>query len=554
MKKLLVPLVILLVSAFILAGCGSETPPAATQPAATTPAATQSTAPATNPAITSPTASQPPVSSPTATQPIAEGKTYGGTMRYITASGPGAPFGVAWLSTGASSFGMQFSMEPLLRGKIDGSQEPFLAESWDIDTKEPSITFHLRKGVKFHDGTDFNAQAVKWNLDKTASQGSTNIGSTTNWKSVDIVDDYTVKITLKTWQNTATNPFSNSIVFMSSPTAFETKGQEWSNWNMVGTGAFLQKEFQRDVKMTYTRNNNYWDPGKPYLDGIDYLFVPDAMTAEALFKSGGGDILQSYSDLMTSRMVQAGYNIISIPGMGSSLIPDSKNPESPWSNVKVRLAAEYAIDKEAIAKAFGYGSWEVLTQAFPKSSPAYDPALEPRKYDVAKAKQLLAEAGYPNGLKTNMYVSPFGTSADIVGAIQAYLKTVGITVELQYPQAGAWSGMMMGTWQNGVLFGPGPMALNPIASWVNYSSGTAWYQSLKKPDDFNELYTAALTAEKLDPALCQKVETSLFNDCTTIPLWVAPTSWATTDAVQDSGLGTRDLFAWFDAQNLWLKK
>jgi len=114
--------------------------------------------------------------------------------------------------------------------------------------------------------------------------------------------------------------------------------------------------------------------------------------------------------------------------------------------------------------------------------------------------------------------------------------------------------MLMGTWRNGVLFGPGPMALNPLSGWNTYSTGSVWYQSIKKPADFADLYTTAVTAPALDPALCKKVEAALYNECTAIPLWVAPTTWILTDAVQDSGLGTRDLFAWFEPASLWLSK
>jgi peptide/nickel transport system substrate-binding protein len=215
-----------------------------------------------------------------------------------------------------------------------------------------SITLHLFKGVKFHDGTDFNAQAVKWNLDKSMAPGSTNIGSTTAWKSIEVIDDYTVRINLKSRQNTLVRTFADGISFSVSPTAFQKNGADWMNYNMVGTGPFIQKDFQRDVSLTFTRNPNYWERGKPYLDGVQILYVTDTMTQEALFKSGGADILQCANDFMASRMQTAGFKVIAQPSTGSTLVPDSMNADSPWSKLKVRQAAEFAIDKESIVKAF----------------------------------------------------------------------------------------------------------------------------------------------------------------------------------------------------------
>ena len=163
--------------------------------------------------------------------------------------------GAPWLANGTSVFGMQFAEQFLLKEMQDGSLLPNLASSYDVnnDPQNPSITLHLVKGVKFHDGTDFNAQAVKWNLDKSMAPGSTNIGSTTAWKSIEVIDDYTVRINLKNWQNTLVRTFADGLSFTVSPTAFQKNGADWMNYNMVGTGPFIQKDFQRDVTLTFTK-------------------------------------------------------------------------------------------------------------------------------------------------------------------------------------------------------------------------------------------------------------------------------------------------------------
>jgi ABC-type transport system substrate-binding protein len=259
---------------------------------------------------------------------------------------------------------------------------------------------------------------------------------------------------------------------------------------------------------------------------------------------------------MTSRLRNAGYKLIgSQVGMSTNLWPDSANADSPWSNAKVREAAEYAIDKESMAKTFGYGTWTPAYQNSSSVSPAYDPNLAPRKYNVAKAKQLLTEAGFPTGFKTNIIVSPFGANQNLAVALQAMWNSVGIQATLQFPQTGAWSGMLTGSWKNGVLFGPGPQSANPLAGWnLTLSPGSVWYGSAKRPAGIGDLYTAAMGSPKLDPALAQKLEAALYNDITFIPLWFSTTYWAVTDKVMDTGLGTRGIFAWFEPQDAWLAK
>jgi peptide/nickel transport system substrate-binding protein len=564
MKKLLVLLAVLVLISILITACGggTTTTPSATSPAVTSQSPTvpaSTTTATTKPtATTSSPASSPASTSPTTSKPAA-GPQYGGTLRYVGASGPGAPIGAPWLSNGGSTFGIQFAIEFLIKGNADATLSPGLATSWDVasDPTNPSVTLHLAKGVKFQDGSDFNAAAVKWNMDKAMSPGSTLIGSTTNWKSIDVVDDYTIRFNLKTFQNTAVNVFATSAGFIISPTAYQKNGADWINFNMVGTGAFMQSDFQRDVHLNLTRYPNYREQGKPYLDGIAYIFVPDALTSEALFKAGGADILQSPSDLITSKFRALGNTIISSKVSGNTnLWPDSANPDSAWSNVKVRQAAEYAIDKESLAKTFGYGNWVTAYQSNASVSPAFDPNLTPRKYDVAKAKQLMAEAGYPNGFKTTIYLSAVAPALqDVAVAIQSMWKTVGINADLQIPQAAAWSAMLTGNTWKGVLFGPGSGAANPLTGWnLTYSPGSAWFQSVKRPADIGDLFKAAMAAPKLDPALAQKVEDSIFNDDTVIPLWFSPTNWIVGDNVMDTGLGTRDLFAWFEPQNAWFKK
>jgi ABC-type transport system substrate-binding protein len=289
---------------------------------------------------------------------------------------------------------------------------------------------------------------------------------------------------------------------------------------------------------------------------MQFLFVADTMTMAALFKSGGADVLQSTAQT-ASELSNLGYKVITVYANGSLLVPDSLNADSPWSNLKVRQAAEYALDKESLAKAFGFGFQQAAYQYCGSTSPGFDPALAPqyRKYSPAKAKQLLAEAGYPNGFKTTMLCTPYGSNRDTAVAMQAMLAAVGIQAELQFPQASAWSQYQTGTWHNAILYNGVLQYANPNAGWnLALGANTAWYQSLKKPENWSDLLTAALKSPKVEPVLEQKCEDALFNDSTYIPLNLAAATWVVTDKVQDTGLGSRGIWGWFEPQNAWLSK
>jgi peptide/nickel transport system substrate-binding protein len=240
--------------------------------------------------------------------------------------------------------------------------------------------------------------------------------------------------------------------------------------------------------------------------------------------------------------------------METTLIPDSKNTDSPWSNLKVRQAAEYALDKEALAKAFGFGYVQPAYQYCTPDSKAFDAKLTPRTYNTARAKQLMTEAGYPNGFKTTIIAAPMGLDTNLVNAVQAYLSAVGIQCSIQYPQAAAWSQYISGTWKNGVLMGRILMYANPNTGFNGFGVHGSMFLSLKKPDGFDDLLNASLSTPDLDPSALQKCEGALYNDVTEIPINYSESEWAVTDRVQDSGIGSRGTWTWWEPQNVWLSK
>ncbi len=543
-KKLGILLAVVLLASLVLASCGtsstSTTPPASTMQSTTTsitkaPVVTTSAAPAgtTAPAISAPATVAPVTSSKPPATPAGP-QQYGGILRLVTMGSP-LILGDPTLATDSNSIGAEVpSIETLVNTDNSGQFHGVLATDWKIAADGKSITLFLRKGVKFHDGTDFNAQAVKWNMDRYY-QAFKNSSPTNQWNGIEVIDDYTVKLNLKSFMNTVINGLDGNAGMMISPTAYQKNGAEWVKTNSCGTGSYMFKSFSRDVKTEYTRFNDYWG-GKPYLDGLQLLPIADATTAQLFFQSGGCEVAGISSDIIVNDLVKKGYLLERRPGAMPVLIPDSKHTSSPFSNLKVRQAIMYAIDRQGICNTLGYGLWE----------PAYQPAAAyqfghidnvPYTYDVAKAKQLMKDAGYPNGFKTSI-ISSSTFSKDALIAVQAQLAAIGITVELKMVEFAAWNDYVNKGWDNALLYGlQGATFTNYVSHLTQYFSSTAVrYPVMARPDGLDDLINKALATPdyNTEKDLCQQAVKMIVDDATAIPLYIPPASFVLQKNVHDT--------------------
>ncbi len=560
MKKFSILLVILLVCSFLVIGCGSDT---TTQPAATTTTAAATTAKTTTAAATTATSTKPtltttqPTIAPTTTPPASTTKkNYGGTLRWIEPSAPSSPIGAVWESPFANA-SQQIAFDTLFREMADGSLLPWLC-SYEVnaDPANPSYTLKLVKGVKYHDGTDFNASTLKWSIQKLIDAKL--FASVTYIKSMEIKDDYTLYLPLTEWRNSNLPAMAKTQHWVVSPTAFEKNGLDWIRTHMVGTGPFVQTDYQRDVSLSGKRNENYWVKGTPYLDSIQYLFVSDQLTQEALFKSGGAEVYNTNANARVASQFKAlGYNVISQTAGAQVLLPDSANKDSPWSNLKVREAAEYALDKESIAKTFGYGYYRAATQAPSPEAPAYVESITGRKYDVAKAKSLLTEAGYPNGFKTKIYAQD-NSDRNVLLAVQSNLAKIGIDASLEILQAAGMVGIQSSGWNNGVLFIQLGFEGNIIPTMgFNFPPvRTGRYKVVANSPRWEELYRKVATTPTLEQSIEQEVTQDVYDFLMWIPIYWYPSLWVTTNNVQDSGIGTRAPggTTFWDTHEVWLSK
>lgn len=318
--------------------------------------------------------------------------------------------------------------DTLVRLGTDASIEPGLAESWDVSEDGMEYTFHLRQGVKFHDGTDFNADAVKFNLDRARAEGSARASELAAITDVAVVDDSTVKVTLNEGIPFLWNLADRAGMIL-SPTAVEELGDEIAR-KAVGTGPFKFVEWIPDDHITLEKNPDYWEAGKPYLDKVIFRPIPEGTVRSIELKSGNVNIIEKVPSQEVDTMKSTeGVEMLVKPGLGYAYV-FINGTKPPFDNINARKALAYAIDREQLAELATFGTGYAGVSPIPPTSWAYDPDYKGISYDPEKAKEFLAEAGMPDGFSFQFIVPPweeFITSAQLM---QEEWAAVGIKAEI----------------------------------------------------------------------------------------------------------------------------
>jgi peptide/nickel transport system substrate-binding protein len=412
----------------LLAACAPATPaPTPTKPAAAAAAtaAPAAAAPTTAPAAvvaTKPAAPAAATPAPTAA-PVAKIKR-GGTIKSANLNTYDT-LDPKLSSMGPSSLWASL-LETLVRLDLMDSSgkfepKPELAESWTLpDTK--TIVFKLRKGVKFHDGTDFDAQAAKFNLERMMQHPkSTSKMQMAEVNSVEAVDAQTLRLNLK--QPSAVVFHKLTITMggtgsggpgMISRAATEKFGDD-IGMQPVGTGPFQFDQWLRDDRVTLKRFEGYWKMGVdgkplPYYDRFEERWMSDPAVSLLEMKAGNMDLIQDIEGKDIAGVKSTpGLVYWELPWGGPYYFSTSLNPDKgPFTNnLKLRQAAFHAIDRDSMAKVLGFGVGIPLYHMYwTKGQLGYDEALPKYNYDLDKAKKLVAEAGYPNGLDITLdYIS-----------------------------------------------------------------------------------------------------------------------------------------------------
>jgi len=312
----------------------------------------------------------------------------------------------------------------------NGDVIPGVAESWDIQDGGKVIVFHIRHGVTFHSGDPLTAKDVVWSHERYLKKGRFYGIFTRFLSKVEATDDYTVKFTFKQpdAQYIPVHPLP-----IASKTYYDRVGEAEFAKHPVGTGPYKIANYLPGQYLDLEAYDKYWGP-KPQIKKARFYFVKDDNTRLAKLQAGEVDMIMATPYAAYDSLKSAGFNLVKLPVHPTQSIQfHLKNPKVPWHDVRVREAIAYAVDKKAIVKGLLHG----LPTDYPRLMPdevGYDPNLKDYKYDPAKARQLLNEAGYANGFTMPLYYSTgvyFGTQ-ETTEAVALYLKqNLNITTKTQ---------------------------------------------------------------------------------------------------------------------------
>lgn len=418
----------------------------------------------------------------------------------------------------------------------DFSINPELARKWDVEDGGKRIVFHLQQGVKFQDGTDFDAEAVKWNIDRRLDE---KVGSPQRKQlapvidSVDVLDKYTVVFNLKKPFPALLGMLGQRAGFMVSPTAAKKWGQDFGG-NPVGTGAFVFKEWVRGSHILVERNKDYWEPGLPYLDAVN--FQDTSASIVGLQRLGTGEL--DYVGQLSPNDIRPIENNSDIKlyratvGRWYSLQWHVYEP--PFDNVNLRRAVAHAIDRKRIVEITMAGKAEIANGPTPPGLWWYDKSIESYAYDVGKAKEFLVKAGYKAGTELVLYSSTASIYQQISQLVQEQLAAAGMTVTIKPVSRKEWYGRVV---KRLVNFTPTRWTQRPDPDGLLYilfhSKGYANSTGYNNPKMDALLDEARGTGDlAVRKPLYSEVQKILIEDIPNVPLFFAVEYGATGKNVQ----------------------
>jgi peptide/nickel transport system substrate-binding protein len=556
MKKWYVLVAFILLIALLAIACSSQST-STTQIVTTSnpPTTTITTQPTTT---TSTMTSKPPSTSASPT-PIGNQPQYGGTVIFVRNTGIASCGAPQDIPTNTQTFPLTYPVtENLILTDAEENIVPWLAETVDSSADGKIVTFTLKKGIKFTDGTDFNAQAVKYNLEAVKAAKVSGGAILDNVESYEVVNDYTLKVYLKSYDaRFLLGLVQAGIGVMVSPTALAkpTTPEKAAKDHLVGTGPFLFDSWSLNQYIKMKKNPNYWQPGRPYADAIEIRNNPDLTTSVLSLKAGEVNMVGNIDPAQYIELQKEGYGVF-IPDLAFvfSLVTDSANPNSPFAKKQVREAVEYAIDKAGMAKGLGKGlQWPADQLGAPKD-PWYIKDYPARTYDPVKAKLLLGQAGYPDGFKTILH-SDVRIRQDEIVAIQTYLNAIGIETTLDMADVARSTTFATQGFEG--IYVPGFPNWSSFSSWANrYLNPSLTYPTVAMPpgwtEGWNKIVAEPVFNERM--GLMQDILKQVYDQAYIIPFIYDSPRLVTDGRIMDHKWDDLNINGYIDAVNVWIKK
>jgi peptide/nickel transport system substrate-binding protein len=457
-----------------------------------------------------------------------------------------------------------------------GAPAPSLATKWESNTDGTEWTFSLRSGVKFHDGTTFSADAVKFNFDRMVSpdtkseQAKYNLGP---YDSTEAVDDSTAKVTLKSPFAPLLLGLAEYTMGMVSPEAAQKSGKDFGR-NPVGTGPFKFKEWVAKDHITIVKNADYqWAPatfshnGAPYLDSIVTRFIKEDETRVAALTSAQVDLIMPTPDTHVADMKKnKDFKVDStvVQGFPPSLMFNVQ--KAPTDDVQVRQALSYGIDRDGIIKAVYSGSQQPAKGIWKSDSPYYwDGANGWYPYDADKAESMLDAAGWKKGSDGNrakdgqqlkiVYLTLPGQIQGIAELVQAQMQEYGVKVDIltednPAQQQDAQKGVHNIVWLNWLL--ADPYGLDTLFGSEN--AGPGWNFSQFKDPNVDTLLEQGVSetdrAKRIE--IYDKVQQTIYEQAAVYPINYLTRNWTHRTFVEGIKVGPDG--EWVHFYDTWLNK
>lgn len=347
---------------------------------------------------------------------------------------------------------LPYLFDTLVFKDADNTLHPFLAESWEIAPDNSAITFDLRQGITFHDGTPLDAEAVVFSFERFRERGAGSpiAGDILSITAIEALDDDTVRFSFDdlsaSFLSSLTMPYAGIV----SPTAIEQAGDSFAQ-NPVGSGPFMLEEWQPGIAIRLARNPAYtWGPpvvanqGPPHIAAVEFTVIPDASTQLAALQAGEVDLIFVNQPGHILRL-QDNPQIRQIEVTLNSLVYLGFNTQkAPFDDVRVRRALSHAVNKAEIVQTALGGLGQVAFAPMAPSLPGFDPALQEYalEYDPDRARELLIEAGFAQDaaggwsrgveqLRGVLLTSTRSPNADVATVLQSQFSAIGVPVEIQ---------------------------------------------------------------------------------------------------------------------------
>lgn len=426
---------------------------------------------------------------------------------------------------------IDYGLETLTRLDKNGKVQSGLAKSWETSKAGRVLTLHLRKGVKFHDGTDLTAKAVKFNLDRILDP-KVKVPIRASFEVIDKVEAVgksTVRLHLKYPDPNLINNLGITIAGILSPKSVEKGGNTYKNIvKPVGTGPYEFVTFKKGDRVVYKKYDDYWGK-KPYYDKVVFHIVPEGNSREAMLRSGQADMVMNppVSDLKSLQQ-NSDLDVLKAPSDRSVFVAFN-NSRPPFDDPQVRRALNYAVNKKAIAKKVIFGAVNVMDSPLAASVNGYC-SVGKYEYNPKKAKSMLADAGMQK--MSIVFGTPSGRylqDKQAAQAIAADLNEVGVKAKVQtmdWPSYQAATSapknrqkfdMHILGWAPGALDAPTQFQMFQRAEWPPHGLATAFYSN-KKVESLIANGNRELNEDKRNKSYCQ-AQKLIWRDAPWLFLW-----------------------------------